>query len=166
MAKGDPEVIEVLSDVLAAELTAINQYYLHAKMCENWGYQNLYKQKYRESIEEMKDADKVMWRILYLGGIPNMMRLNPVKVGENPIEQHELDLALEVSAVERLNKGIAVCVAKGDNGTRELLETILKGEEEAVDWLEGQLSIVNDIGKENYLAEQIHKYEDGGGHSA
>jgi bacterioferritin len=154
--KGDPQVIEVLSDVLAAELTAINQYFLHAKMCGNWGYEKLKEKKYKESIEEMRDADAVMERILYLGGIPNMMRYNPVKVGENPIEQHELDLALEVAAVDRLNKGIAVCLAKGDNGTRELLERILKGEEEAIDWLEGQLSIVNDIGKERYLAEQIH----------
>jgi len=153
--KGDSQVIDVLSDVLAAELCAINQYFLHYRMCENWGYKKLADKKREESIEEMKDADAIMQRILYLGGIPNMMKLNPVKVGENPIEQHELDLALEVSAVDRLNKGIAVCVAKGDNGTRELLERILKGEEHAVDWLEAQLSIVKDIGKERYLAEQI-----------
>jgi len=153
--KGDPQVIEVLSDVLAAELTAINQYFLHAKMCDNWGYKKLAEKKREESIEEMRDADAIMQRILYLGGIPNMMRLNPVKVGENPIEQHELDLALEISAVERLNKGIAVCVSKSDNGTRELLERILKGEESAIDWLESQLSAIKDIGKERYLAEQL-----------
>src|SRR5262245_278516 len=153
--KGDPQVIDVLSDVLAAELGAINQYFLHYRMCENWGYKKLAEKKREESIEEMKDADAIMQRILYLGGIPNMMKLNPVKVGENPIEQHELDLALEVAAVERLNKGIAVCVAKGDNGTRELLEGILKGEESSIDWLESQLHLIKEVGKECYLAEQI-----------
>jgi bacterioferritin len=153
--KGDIDVIAVLSDVLAAELTAINQYFLHAKLCDNWGYKKLAKQKRDESIEEMKDADAIMERILFLDGIPNMMRMNPVMVGENPVEQHELDLQLELSAVERLNKGIAVCVAKGDNGTRELLERILKGEEHAVDWLESQLHLVKEVGRERYLSEQI-----------
>lgn len=153
--KGDAQVLDVLSEVLAAELTAINQYFIHAKMCANWGYKKLAHKKREESIEEMKDADAIMERILYLDGIPNMMRLNPVKVGENPIEQHELDLALEISAVDRLNKGIAVCVAKGDNGTRELLERILKGEEHSIDWLESQLHLVKEVGKESYLAEQI-----------
>ena len=153
--KGDAQVLDVLSEVLAAELTAINQYFIHAKMCANWGYKKLAHKKREESIEEMKDADAIMERILYLDGIPNMMRLNPVKVGENPIEQHELDLALEVSAVDRLNKGIAICVAKGDNGTRELLDRILKGEEHSIDWLESQLHLVKEVGKESYLAEQI-----------
>jgi bacterioferritin len=153
--KGDPQVLEVLADVLAAELSAINQYFIHAKMCKNWGYNKLAHKKREESIEEMRDADAIMERILYLEGIPNMMKLNPVKVGENPIEQHELDLALEVAAVERLNKGIAVCVAKGDNGTRELLEGILKGEEHSIDWLEAQLHLVKEVGKERYLSEQI-----------
>lgn len=153
--KGDAQVLDVLSEVLAAELTAINQYFIHAKMCANWGYKKLAHKKREESIEEMKDADAIMERILYLDGIPNMMRMNPVKVGENPVEQHELDLALEISAVERLNKGIAVCVAKGDNGTRELLERILKGEEHSIDWLESQLHLIKEVGKESYLAEQI-----------
>jgi bacterioferritin len=153
--KGDPQIIDVLSDVLAAELTAINQYFVHSKLCENWGYKKLAKKKREESIEEMRDAEAIMNRILYFDGIPNMMRMNPVKVGENPIEQHELDLALEIGAVERLNKGIAVCVAKGDNGTRELLEKILKGEEHAIDWLETQLNLVKDLGKERYLTEMI-----------
>jgi bacterioferritin len=153
--KADPQVLEVLSDVLAAELTAISQYFIHAKMCANWGYKKLAHKKREESIEEMKDAEAIMDRILYFEGIPNMMRMNPVKVGEDPIEQHELDLALEISAVERLNKGIAVCVAKGDNGTRELLERILKGEEHAIDWLESQLHLIKEIGRERYLAEQI-----------
>jgi bacterioferritin len=153
--KGDSQILEVLSDVLAAELTAINQYFLHSRMCDDWGYKKLAEKKREESIEEMKDADAIMARILFLDGIPNMMKLNPVKVGENPIEQHELDLQLELNAVERLNKGIAVCVAKGDNGTRELLEGILKGEEHSIDWLQGQLNVVKQVGKENYLAQQI-----------
>lgn len=153
--KADPEVIRVLGDVLAAELTAINQYFVHSKMCENWGYKKLAEKKRHESIEEMRDAEAVMNRILYFDGIPNMMRMNPVKVGEDPVEQHKCDLALEVDAVERLNQAIALCRNKGDNGTAEILEHILKGEEESIDWLESQLHIVKDIGRERYLAEQI-----------
>jgi bacterioferritin len=153
--KGDPQILDVLADILAAELSAINQYFLHSKMCGNWGYKRLESKKRHESIEEMKDAEAIMDRILFLDGIPNMMRLNPVKVGENAVEQHELDLALELAAVDRLNKAIALCVSKGDNGTRELLEGILKGEEDAVDWLETQLHLVKEIGKERYLAEQL-----------
>jgi bacterioferritin len=155
--KGDTQVLELLNAVLTAELTAINQYFIHHKMCENWGYERLSHKKREESIGEMKDADAVIERILYLEGVPNMQRLNPVRVGEDAIEQHKLDLALERDAIERLNKGIAVCVAKGDNGTRELLEKILVGEESGADWLESQLHIVGEIGKERYLAEQIHE---------
>ena len=155
--KGDAQVLELLNAVLTAELTAVNQYFIHHKMCENWGYQRLSNKKREESLGEMKDADEVIERILYLEGVPNMQRLNPVRVGEDPIEQHELDLALERDAIDRLNKGIAVCVAKGDNGTRELLEKILIGEESGADWLESQLHIVKEIGKERYLAEQIHE---------
>jgi bacterioferritin len=154
--RGDAQVIEALNDVLTAELTAINQYFIHHKMCDNWGYERLAKKKHEESIGEMKDADSVIERILYLDGVPNMQRLNPVRVGEDPIEQHRLDLALETAAIERLNGAIALCREKGDNGTRHLLEHILEGEEEAADWLESQLHIVDEIGKERYLAEQIH----------
>jgi bacterioferritin len=153
--KGDPQVIEALNDVLTAELTAINQYFIHHKMCENWGYQRLSKQKRGESVGEMKHADNVIERILYFDGVPNMQRMKPVRVGEDPIEQHKLDLALETDAIERLNDSIKLCREKGDNGTRELLEGILQGEEEGADWLEAQLHIVDEIGKENYLAEQI-----------
>jgi bacterioferritin len=155
--QGDVQVLELLNAVLTAELTAVNQYFIHHKMCENWGYQRLSKKKREESMGEMKDADEVIERILYLEGIPNMQRMNPVRVGEDPIEQHKLDLALEKDAIARLNKGIAVCVSKGDNGTRELLEKILIGEESGADWLESQLHIVGEIGKERYLAEQIHE---------
>lgn len=155
--QGDPQIIEALNDVLTAELTAINQYFIHAKMCANWGYLHLAKKKHEESIGEMKDADAVMERILYFDGVPNMQRLNPVRVGEDPIEQHKLDLAVETEAIARLNDAIALCREKGDNGTRELLEGILKGEEEGADWLESQLHIAGQIGKEAYLAEMIHE---------
>lgn len=153
--QGDSQILEALGDVLAAELTAINQYFLHYKMCEHWGYPKLAHKKREESIEEMKDAQVLIDRILYFDGIPNMMRMNPIKVGEDAVEQHVVDLALEKAAVERLNKAIALCVQKGDNGTRSLLEGILKGEEESVDWLETQLHLVKELGKERYLAEQL-----------
>jgi len=154
--RGDADVIEALNAVLTGELTAINQYFVHHKMCENWGYLRLSNKKREEAVGEMKDADLLIARILYLDGIPNMQRLSPVRVGEDPIEQHKLDLAVETDAIERLNNAIARCREKGDNGSRELLEAILKGEEESADWLEGQLHIVDQIGSKAYLAEQIH----------
>jgi bacterioferritin len=154
--KGDPKVIEALNEVLTAELTAINQYFIHHKMCENWGYERLSKKKRAESVDEMKHADTVIERILYFDGVPNMQRLSPVRVGENPIEQHKLDLAVEAEAIDRLNRCIALCREKGDNGSREILESILEDEEEGADWLEAQLHIVDEIGPERYLAEQIH----------
>ncbi len=152
---GDPEIIEALNDILTAELTAINQYFIHYKMLENWGYLRIAKKKREESIEEMKHADDVIERILYLDGVPNMQRLFPVRVGESPIEMHELDLAVEREAVARLNKAIALTLAKTDAGTRELLESMLTSEEDSIEWLEAQLKIVADIGKERYLAEQL-----------
>jgi len=154
--KGDSAIIEALNEILTAELTAINQYFIHHKMCENWGDRRLSNKKREESIEEMKHANSVIARILYFDGIPNMQRLGPVRIGENPIEQHKLDLALETDAVNRLNKAIALCRENSDNGSRELLENILVNEEESVDWLEAQLHIIEEIGKEQYLAEQIH----------
>jgi len=153
--KGDPQIIDALNEVLTAELTAINQYFIHAKMNANWGYKQLAEEKHHESIDEMKDADRIIDRILYLEGVPNMQRYNPVRVGEDPVEQHTLDLALEVAAVERLNKAIALCRDKGDAGTRDILAEILKGEEHAVDHLEAQLHIIKEIGKERYLAEKL-----------
>jgi len=153
--RGDPQVLEILNEILTAELTAINQYFIHAKMCANWGYHRLAKKKRDESIDEMKDADHVIERILYLDGVPNMQRLNPVRVGEDPIEQHRLDLELEKNAVERYNRAIAIAREKADNGTRGLLERLLHGEEESVDWLESQLHVVEQIGRERYLAEQL-----------
>ncbi len=155
--KGNNKIVEALNDVLTAELTAINQYFIHHKMCANWGYQRLAKKKYEESIEEMKHADSVIERILFFDGVPNMQRLNPVRVGENAIEQHKLDLELELEAIERLNKAIALAREKADNGTRHLLEHILTHEEEGVDWLEAQLHLVDEVGREAYLAEQINE---------
>jgi bacterioferritin len=155
--KSDPAIIELLNDVLTAELTAINQYFVHSKMCANWGYKALADKKRHESIEEMKHASSVIERVLFLDGLPNMQRLGSVCVGEDPVEQHKLDLALELDAVKRLNAGIAVATEKCDNGTRELLESILEQEEDSVDWLETQLHIVGEIGKEHYLAQQIRE---------
>jgi bacterioferritin len=157
MSRGDAEILDALNEILTAELTAINQYFVHAKMCENWGYARLAKKKREESISEMRDADRLIERILYLAGTPNLQRLFPVRVGEHPIEQHELDLQLELAAVERYNRGIALAQSKGDNGTRELLERHLVDEEKSVEWLEAQLHVVSEIGRERYLAEQIEE---------
>jgi bacterioferritin len=155
--RGDPEIITALNEILTGELTAINQYFIHYKMLENWGYQRIAKKKKDESIEEMKHADELIERILYLDGVPNLQRLGPVKVGQEPIEMHKLDLELEQDAVARLNKMVVLCLDKKDAGTRELVEHLLKDEEDAIDWLETQLSIVKDIGREKYLAEQLRE---------
>src|SRR5262245_33819195 len=153
--QGEPEIIEMLNEVLTAELTAINQYFIHAKMCENWGYERLAEKVRAESIDEMKDADAFIERILFLEGVPNMQRLNPVRVGETVEEQLTVDLELERDAIARYNRGIALAVEKGDNGTRELFERKLVGEEEHADWLESQLELIRQVGLENYLAQQI-----------
>jgi bacterioferritin len=155
--KGDREIIEALNEILTAELTAINQYFVHYKMLENWGYLRIAKKKREESIEEMKHADEIIERILYLDGIPNMQRLFPVRVGQDPIEMHNLDLEVEREAVVRLNKAIALTLTKNDAGTREQLESLLCNEEDSIEWLEAQLKIVADIGKERYLAEQLRE---------
>jgi bacterioferritin len=152
--QGDKEILVALNDILTSELTAINQYFIHYKMLENWGYLRLGQKKREESIEEMKHADKLIERILYLDGVPNLQRLSPVRVGEEPIEMHKLDLDLEREAVARLNQAIALCLDKKDAGTRELLESLLGDEEDSIEWLEAQLYIVKDIGRERYLAEQ------------
>jgi bacterioferritin len=153
--RGDAEILDALNEILTSELTAINQYFIHYKMCENWGYKRLAKKKREESIEEMRHADRVIERILYLGGVPNMQRLSPVRVGEEPIEMHKLDLTLELEAVARLNRTIQLCLTKNDGGTRDLVEKILSEEEDAIDWLEAQLHQLADMGRENYLAQQL-----------
>jgi bacterioferritin len=154
--QGSQAVLELLNEVLTAELTAVNQYFLHAKMCDNWGYQRLAHHDRDESIGEMKDADHIIERILYLEGVPNLQRLGTVGVGETVPEQLRLDLDLEREAITRLNRGIALCVAEGDNGSRDLLEDILEGEEEHADWLETQLALLAEIGEAHYLAQQMH----------
>ena len=153
--QGTPEVIELLNEVLTAELTAINQYFIDAKMCDNWGYDHLAHKFRDESIDEMKDAEHLIERILYLDGVPNLQRLNTVRVGEDVPEKLELALEVEKEAVERLTRGIELCYDKGDHGSRELLESILEGEEEHADWLETQLDLVEKLGVQLYLAQQV-----------
>ncbi len=155
--KGNDEVIQVLNDVLCAELTAINQYMIHHAMCDNWGYAKLAAKAREGAIEEMRHAEAVIERILYLEGTPNMQKYMKVNVGPTVPEQHQLDLQLENDAVSRLNAGLALCREKGDNGTRALLEGVLKDEEAHVDFLESQLQQIEDVGVENYLAQQIEK---------
>jgi len=150
-----PAMIELLNAVLTAELTAINQYFVHSKMCSNWGYERLAKRFYDESIGEMKDAEELVERILYLDGIPNLQRLGSVLVGETVVEQFRLDLDLERSAITRLNDGIAQAREEGDNGTRRLLESILLGEERHADWIETQLHAIAGLGEAQYLAQQL-----------
>ena len=154
--QGDAEIIEVLNEVLTAELTAVNQYFLHGKLCGNWGYDRLAEHSRHESIDEMKHAERITDRIIYLEGFPNYQRYFPLRIGETVPEQFEADLALEVEAIDRLNRGIELAVAKSDNGTRELFADLLVGEEEHVDWIETQLEAIRQIGLENYLAQQLH----------
>jgi bacterioferritin len=151
-----PEIIELLNDVLTAELTAINQYFIHYKMQENWGYKRLAEKGKEESFGEMKHAEELIERILFLEGVPNMQRLGPVKVGETVPEQLKAELQTEVEAIARLAAGIEQC-RRADEGTRLLLETILHEEEDHADWLETQLSMINDLGEGLYLNAQIHE---------
>jgi bacterioferritin len=153
--KGDPKVIALLNQVLKAELTAINQYFLHAEMCDNWGYYKLGKLAKKESIEEMMHAEKLMERLLYLDGTPNMSDYFKINIGQNVKEQFQNDLNLEIDAVKRLNDGIELCAKIGDNGSRQLLIGILSDEEHHIDWLEAQLHSIKEIGIENYLAQQL-----------
>lgn len=155
--QGDKQVIDLLNDVLTAELTAVNQYFIHAKMMKNWGYDRLAHKEREESIDEMKHADELIERILYLDGIPNLQRLNKVNVGESVPEMLRLDLAEEQRAVKRLNDGIKLCRDLGDNGSEHLLMKILVGEEHHVDWLESQLELIKQVGEQQYLAQQIRK---------
>jgi bacterioferritin len=155
--KGDLKVIAFLNQVLKAELTAINQYFLHAEMCENWGYERMAKLVRKESIEEMVHAEKLMERILYLDGTPNMSDYFKINIGPDLETQIRNDLQLEYDAVKRLNDGIKLCVAQGDNGSRELAEKILSDEEHHIDWLEAQLHAIGEMGIQNYLAQQLKK---------
>ena len=153
--QGNDEIIELLNEVLTAELTAVNQYFVDAKMFANWGYERLGSKFREESIGEMKDADRLIERILYFDGMPNLQRLGTLRVGENAREKFDAALQLEREAIERLNRGIELCVAQSDNGTRELLEDILTGEEEHADWLESQIELISQLGDAHYLSQQI-----------
>lgn len=153
--KGDPKVIEFLNRALYSELTAINQYFLHAKMLKNWGLHELAKHEYEESIDEMKHADKLSERILFLDGLPNFQVLGKLRIGENPRELLECDLALEYEAVPLLREAIAHCEQVNDYVSRQLLADILDSEEEHIDWIETQLSLIDRIGEPNYLLTKL-----------
>lgn len=152
---GDSKIIEVLNNALTIELTAINQYFLQAKMCENWGYHKLAKKHLHESMGEMKHAEKLIDRILFLEGKPNISRYDIIRVGSDVKEQLENDLKLETNGVKVYNEAIHLCEQQKDSGSRELLEHILVESEESVDWLEAQLHLIKEVGLENYLAEQM-----------
>ncbi len=155
--KGDAKVIDLLNEILTGELTAINQYFLHAKMCQNWGYKRLHDHIRKESIDEMKHADQLIERVLFLEGLPNVQRLGKINIGQSVMEMLKNDLAVEMEAIPRLNTSIATCRTIGDNGTAEMLEDILVSEEEHVDWLEEQLELVKQVGEGHYLAQQIRE---------
>ncbi len=157
--KGDPAVIEILNEVLTAELTAINQYFVHGEMCESWGFERLHRVIRKHSIGEMKHAEEVIERVLFLEGVPNVQRLGKVNIGESVQEIFRSDYALEMEALPRLQQGIELCRERGDNVSRQLIEEILKDEEEHVDWLEAQISLIEQVGLQNYLAQQINEGE-------
>jgi bacterioferritin len=155
--RGNPKVIAELNAALKEELTAISQYFLHAEMCENWKYEKLAKFIKKQSIDEMKHAEVLMERILFLDGTPSMTELLQIKVGQNVKEQIENDLKLELNAVAMYNRSVQVAREEGDNASRELFETLLKDEESHVDWLEAQLHQIEEIGYERYLSQQIRE---------
>ena len=153
--KGDPQIIDLLNEVLTGELTAINQYFLHSRMFRHWGFARLADHEYHESIDEMKHADKLVERILFLDGLPNLQKLHKIAIGQGMVEILKNDLALESGTVPRLNKGIQQCRDAGDNGSEELLTYILVESEKHVDWLESQLELAQKMGDAHYLAQQI-----------
>lgn len=155
--KGDPKVIDLLNEILTGELTTINQYFLHSRICRNWGYERLAAKIHAESIDEMRHADKLIERVLFLDGLPNVQRLNKVSVGTTVPEILKFDLAAEMVAVPLLNRSVQTCRDLGDNGSETLLTEILVSEEEHVDWLEAQLELIRQVGDAQYLAQQIKK---------
>ena len=155
--KGNEEVLSLLNQLLTNELTAINQYFIHAKMCENWGYERLAAKVRAESIDEMRHADLVISRILFLEGVPNLQRYHKLRVGETVKEQLESDLQVEYAAIQFLNQAIEVSRKTGDNATEDLMSKILVGEEQHTDWLETQLELIRQVGEQNYLAQQMKK---------
>src|SRR3569623_1585746 len=155
--KGNDQILGLLNDLLTNELTAINQYFVHAKMCQNWGYERLADKIRDESIDEMKHADMIISRILFLEGVPNLQKLNKLRVGETVREQLESDLQLEYSAIAFLNQGVVASRELGDNASKDLFERILVSEDEHTDWIETQLELIRQVGEQNYLAQQIKK---------
>jgi bacterioferritin len=153
--QGNAAILSILNDLLTNELTAINQYFIHAKMCKNWGFLRLASKIHAESIDEMKHADAVIERILFLEGIPNLQKLNKLHVGQTVKEQLESDLQLEYAAIKFLNDGLEAARKAGDNGSEDLMRRILVGEEEHTDWLEAQLELIKQVGEQNYLAQQM-----------
>ncbi len=153
--QGSPEIIEFLNEALAAEVTAINQYFVNSKVCEDWGWTRLAAKMREESMEEMHDAEKLMDRILYLDGMPRLESLSSVRAGKTVAEQMEADRQLEAAAIDRYRRGVDLATEQGDVGTRELLEHLLVGEEEHLDWIETQQTMIADIGIERYLQSQI-----------
>jgi bacterioferritin len=155
--KGNPDVIKVLNEVLRKELTGINQYFIHAKMCKNWGYAVLGEHAWNESIDEMKHADQIVERILFLEGTPNVQAYDKIQVGSNVKQQLENDLGLEQAALTVLRPGLKTCLDAHDDAPRELLEHIVVDEEHHIDWIETQFHQIKEVGYENYLAQQIFK---------
>ena len=155
--EGDPRVVELLNQHLTLELTAINQYFLNARMCQNWGYERLAKRHREISLEEMTDSEELIDRILYLEGLPNLQRLGTVRVGETPVEQIRLAAELERGALRDLNRYIATCVEVGDHGTREFLAGMISEEERHLDYWETQLTSIEQLGEAHYLAQQLHE---------
>jgi bacterioferritin len=155
--QGHPQVLDLLNAVLRKELTGINQYMVHAKMCEHWGYNALARVSRDDAMEEMKHADLVIDRLLFLEGTPNMSGYDRIMIGNTVRQQLEHDLALEMAALQVLNSGVKLCMELGDTGSRELLEHIIIDEEKHVDWLEAQLHKIRELGYETYLAQQIYE---------
>jgi bacterioferritin len=155
--KGNEEVLGLLNQLLTNELTAINQYFLHAKMCQNWGYERLGAKLREESIDEMRHADEVISRILFLEGVPNVQRYHKMHIGESVREQLESDLQLEYSAIAFLNQGIDAARKANDNATEDMMTKILVSEEQHTDWIETQLELIRQVGEQNYLAQQLKK---------
>lgn len=155
--KAKEGIIDLLNKILTANLTAINQYFVHAKMCEQWGYERLHEHVCKRSFDEMKDADEIIEHILYLEGVPNMQRLGTVHVGETVSEQLKLDLKAEQEMLQAYAEGVAHCAKVGDYTTRHMLEDMQKDTDGHIDWIETQLELINQIGLEQYLSEQIHK---------
>ena len=155
--QGDPRIIDLLNQVIRKELTGINQYFIHSRMCKNWGYAVLAKHGYDESVDEMKHADKIIERVLFLDGVPNLSDYDPILIGADVRQQLANDLSLEMAALRVLRPGVQLCLEAGDHASRELLEHIVEDEEHHVDWIEAQQHKIQEVGYQSYLAQQIYE---------